>query len=332
MLKVGLVGAGGMGGLHLDIYESMEDLELSAVVDIDTEKASSKLKNKNTRVYSSIDDMLENEKLDIVDVSTPSYLHKEHAIKAMKKGISVICEKPVTLYSKDAEEMAATAKENGVFFMVAHVIRFWPEYALLKKYYEENTFGKLYHAAFSRVGQKPTWSFENWMLQEGKSGRVITDLHIHDADFILYLMGKPKAVIGQSSEGGEKISYISATYEYENSFATAEGAWYDAPLPFSMSYRAVFERAIVEFKDAKLTVYEKDKEAKEIKVDNELVETSGINISASGGYYNEISYFADCIKNNIPPSVITPEESVECLKVLESLRESIKRRQKITVK
>jgi predicted dehydrogenase len=50
------------------------------------------------------------------------------------------------------------------------------------------------------------------------------------------------------------------------------------------------------------------------------------------GYYNEIRYFAHCIKNNIPPSVITPEESVECLKVLESLRESIKRIQKITVK
>jgi predicted dehydrogenase len=332
MLKVGLVGAGGMGGLHLDLYESMEDIELAAVVDIDTEKAGSKLKNKNTRVYSSIDEMLEKEALDFVDVSTPSYLHKEHAVKAMKKGIHVICEKPIALYSKDAEEMAVVAKENGVFFMVAHVIRFWPEYALLKKYYEEKTFGKLYHAAFTRVGQKPTWSWENWMLQEEKSGRVIKDLHIHDADFILYLMGKPKAVIGHSNEEGEKISYISAAYEYENSFATAEGAWYDAPLPFSMSYRAVFERAIVEFKDGKLAIYEKDKEPKEVKIDNVLMENSGINISASGGYYNEIRYFAHCIKNNIPPSVITPEESVECLKVLESLRESIKKRQKITVK
>lgn len=329
MLKVGLVGAGGMGGLHLDLYESMEDIELAAVVEIDTEKAFSKLKNKNTRVYSSIDDMLNNEKLDFVDVSTPSYLHKEHAIKAMSKGINVICEKPVALNSKDAEEMALIAKEKNVFFMVAHVIRFWPEYILLKKYYDENTFGKLYHAAFSRLSQKPTWSFENWMLDHEKSGRVITDLHIHDADFILYLIGKPNAVVGHNSEEGEKISYISATYEYDNFFVTTEGAWYDAPIPFSMSYRVMFERAIVEFKDWKLTIYENDKEPKEVKIDNTLIEDTDININSSSGYLNEIRYFADCIKNNTPPRVITPEESIECLKVLEGLRESIKRKEKI---
>lgn len=331
MLKVGLVGAGGMGGLHLDIYESMEDVELTAVVDIDTKKAASKIKNNYTRVYSNIEEMLEKEQLDFVDVCTPSYLHKEHALKAMEKGLHVICEKPVTLYSEDAQEMTETAKENNVFFMVAHVIRFWPEYVMLKKYYDEKTYGKLHHAIFNRVGQKPTWSFENWMLHEEKSGRVITDLHIHDADFILYLMGRPKAVIGHSCEEGENISYISAVYEYENSFVTSEGAWYDAPLPFSMSYRAVFERAIVEFKDNKLTIYEKDKEAVEVKLENMIIENSGINISSSGGYFNEISYFTECIKRNTQPGIIVPEESVECLKVLENLRESIKRKEKIYI-
>lgn len=329
MIRVALVGAGGMGGVHLGVYESMEDVELVAVVEIEIAKALSKIKGKNVKIYDNIDEMLKNEKVDLIDICTPSYLHPEHAIKAMDNGINVICEKPLALSVEDAEKMEKSAERNNVLFMTAHVIRFWPEYMYLKKVYDEGTLGQLYHADFSRIGGRPKWSWQNWMMDEKKSGLVPLDLHIHDADYIYYLLGEPKAVSGNECKDGEKVNYLSAVYEYEKAFVRAEAAWYDCSLPFSMSYRAVFEKGIVEYKNGKLTVYENGKEAKEIKVDNEVMENSGINISSAGGYSNEIRYFVDCVKSGKKPAVITPQESVNCLKILYKLKEALKKAEKV---
>ncbi|NLG81447.1 MAG: Gfo/Idh/MocA family oxidoreductase [Bacilli bacterium] len=318
MVRVAIVGCGGMGSVHFEVYKKLPDVEIVALVDIRREKAEEKAKESAIHVYTDIDEMLTNEKVDIVDICTPSYLHKELAIKAMKMGCHVLCEKPMALSSQDALEMKKVSETKQVYYMTAHVIRFWPEYRYLERILKEGTLGKVYHAHFSRIGLKPAWSWNNWMQDEKMSGRVLFDLHVHDADFIFKLFGTPKSITPLRVDEGENICYWHNLYQYNDFFVTAEASWYDCLYPFQMAFRVVFEGGIVEYKQGKLYVYEKGKEGKEIMIVAELLEKLGL--FAKGGYENEIRYFIQCVKNNTPPAVITTDESIQCLEILESIK------------
>ena len=74
--------------------------------------------------------MLNKEKLDILDICLPTPLHVDCAVTAMKRGIHVICEKPLSLKTEEIERAYLTAHQYGVCFMTAQVLRFWPEYEL----------------------------------------------------------------------------------------------------------------------------------------------------------------------------------------------------------
>ena len=128
MLKVGLVGVGGISGAHIPAWEEMADAELVALCDIRSERME---KFSEKRCYTDFDEMLANEELDILDICLPTYLHADFAVKAMEKGINVITEKPISLKEEDIDRVYKTAEKNNVKFMVAQVLRFWPEYELL---------------------------------------------------------------------------------------------------------------------------------------------------------------------------------------------------------
>lgn len=195
----------------------------------------------------------------------------------------------------------------------------------------KKTFGKLFNAFFSRIGALPKWSYENWWLDGSKSGRSPVDLHIHDVDFTLYMLGKPNFIAGKSVEEQEQITYISACYEYDECLVNIEGGMFGSQIPFSVYYRAVFEKAVVEYKDNKLMVYENDKEPREIEFDDKQNAGSGINISSTNGYENEIKYFIKCIKECRLPEITTPESSAESLVIVEKTMESAKLGQKIRI-
>ena len=315
-LTVAIIGAGGMGQCHGNSYNSVEGVKVVAVVDIRMEKAEELAQKHGARAYSSIDELLLNEHPDFVDVCTPTYLHAEMVIKAANKKIHVLCEKPITINASTAREMIDECDKNGVFLMTAHVIRFWPEYVYLKKIYDDKTFGELKEAFFSRISARPAWSWEDWMAVAEKSGRAPLDLHIHDADYIYYIFGKPDAVKAVGKEEGNSISYIITNYLYKDKVVTAEGAWYEAPIPFSMTFRAVFERAAMEYKDGKLMVYTMNKEPQQITLSSDISKESGINLPATDAYVSEIQYFVDCVRMGTPPEVITPEGTFECLEMV----------------
>jgi len=330
-MRMALVGLGGIGNVHLNVYESMPDVEIVAVVDVDVERAAAKLKNKSIKIYNCIDDMLMNENIDFVDICSPTYLHEEQAVKAMNKGVHVLCEKPIALTNESADNMIKAAKDNGVIFMIAHVIRFWPHYEYLKKCYDERVFGKLYTASFSRIGEIPRWTYGNWWMDEKRSGRAPLDLHIHDVDFTLYLLGKPNYITGKVCEDYENITYISTCYEYDDCFVNIEGGMFRAPYPFEMSYRAVFEKAVLEFRNDKLMVYEDGKKPEEIKFGDKQNIESGINITATNGYEKEIKYFIECVKAGKSPEITTPESSAESLLMVKKTLESAKLGQKVKI-
>lgn len=102
-------------------------------------------------------------------------------------GINVICEKPVSLNAADVARVYSTAKSNNVKFMVAQVLRFWPEYSIIKEIYDTGKYGRLLSGHMGRLGVRPKWSWDGWMMDENRSGLVPFDLHIHDLDLLFTL-------------------------------------------------------------------------------------------------------------------------------------------------
>ena len=229
MLKVGLVGVGGISGAHIPAWEEMADAELVALCDIRPERME---KFTDKRCYTDFDEMLANEELDILDICLPTYLHADFAVKAMEKGINVITEKPISLKEEDIDRVYKTAEKNNVKFMVAQVLRFWPEYELLKEIYETKKYGKLLSGTMTRLGCYPKWSWDGWMMDEKRSGLVPFDLHIHDLDFMVYAFGMPKVAHQYRSKLPDQ-DFISISYDFGDFQLNSEASWYATSYPFT---------------------------------------------------------------------------------------------------
>lgn len=312
MLKVGLIGCGGIGSVHANCYAALSDsVSLVAVADLDRAKAAKAACISGGTIYNSASELLAADlELDIVDICLPTYLHTQYAVEAMEKGCNVFVEKPVCLTMDEASLLLDAQKRTGMNVQVGQVMRFWDEYTWLKDTVDEGKYGKIISAVFSRLSAVPKWSWENWYDDYTKSGTAALDLHIHDVDFVRYLMGaEPREITAQASRNSEGvIQQIFAQYIYDGAVITSEGCWdYPDNYPFGMTYRVKMEHATAVFDGEQLTVYMKDgtrirpELTKNFNVDVDSV----INISGIRPYYNEIKYFTDCIASGTAP-VIAP--------------------------
>ena len=316
MLKVALVGVGGISASHISAWDKMDDAELIALCDIRPERME---KHKATkRCYTDFDEMLNNEQIDILDICLPTYLHADFSVKAMDRKINVICEKPISLKREDVERVYGAAKRNNVKYMIAQVLRFWPEYEVVKKIYDEGKYGRLLAGSMRRLGCRPKWSWDGWMSDKNRSGLVPFDLHIHDLDFLVYAFGKPNKVSNRRTVNGLQ-DYISATYEYDGFFINAEASWFDAPYPFTADFRFQFEKAVARWENGELKIYEQDGNILTPVTEGGNADNGSIGLPKSNAYANEIRYFADCVKNDVFPDKVRPEQLGTVLDILHSL-------------
>ncbi len=314
MLKVGLVGVGGISHSHIDAWEKMEDANLIAMCDIRPERME-KFPDKHR--YTDFDEMLANEEFDVIDICLPTYLHADFAVKAMEKGINVITEKPISLKEEDIDRVYKTAEKNNVKFMVAQVLRFWPEYELLKEIYETKKYGKLLSGTMTRLGCYPKWSWDGWMMDEKRSGLVPFDLHIHDLDFMVYAFGMPKVAHQFRSKLPDQ-DFISISYDFGDFQINSEASWYATSYPFTAEFRFQFEDAVVANENGKMLIHLRDDKKIDLSEEAEG-ETGDINLPKSNAYANEIRYFADCVINNTPVEKVQSEELRCVLNILNNL-------------
>jgi predicted dehydrogenase len=320
MIKVGLIGAGYMGGMHLACYQALaeEGVKITAVADIIDEKARSVAEKFNAVIYSNGMELIENADVDVIDICLPTYLHTNHAVEAMKKGKPVFIEKPVCLNEEEADLLLRTEKETGVPVMVGQCIRMWSEYVWLKKTVDHNIYGDIVSGVFKRVSPLPTWAWNNWLLKPEYSGSVALDMHIHDVDYIRYIMGEPEKISATASRDKDGvIEQIFATFTFQKAVAFAEACWdYPASFPFCMEYRIKFEKATAVFNSSvepSLVVYlnEGGSIVPELEKDFEGETDIGGNIPSLGGYYNELKYFIQRIRDCKPLEVAPLSEGVK---------------------
>jgi predicted dehydrogenase len=337
MLRVGIVGAGFMGQMHANVYSYLPGVKLVGVADILQEKAEKIANEKGAVAYSSFEEMLAGEELDLVDICLPTYLHCEYTVKAALAGKHVFCEKPMAMSLAEADKMIETTEKAGVKFMIGQCVRFWPEYAKLKELISNGELGRITSASFWRLSATPTWAWENWLMDPKKSGGALLDLHIHDVDFISYVFGEPRGVhsIGSCDQRG--WNHVFTHYDYEDFACVSEGAW-DMPkgFPFAAAFRVVGEQATAELRPGEgggLFLYSQTGNACSVDVPKPSLETgeSQGNISDLGGYFNELQYFVNCIELDKYPSVVTPQDARNSVKMVLAERKSLETRQAVLI-
>lgn len=304
-VRVGLVGLGGMGNGHYLAYKNITDMELVSICDIRINELKNKITDSKVHLYDDLTKMLDNEKLDVIDIVTPSYLHADMVIECLNRGLNVLCEKPMTLTVEDCDRIKNTLKKTNKKFMTAHVVRFMDPYVFLKKEIEEKKLGKVLKGEFKRISSIPTWSYQDWMRNEKLSGGVGLDLSIHDIDFVQSVFGMPLKTNSIYRHLNNNSTYIISSLIYEDALITCEGTWYNADIPFMAEFLVVFENGYIMCRDGKLI---KNNQEIDLTKQNKTSDI-GINISCDNAYEKEIRYFIDCVKNNKDVDFITVDSS-----------------------
>lgn len=316
MIKVGLCGAGFMGKMHAACYAAIPDVRVVAIADAQPNNAQALAAKCGAAVFSTARELIARAPVNLVDICLPTHLHCDTALLAAKRGLDCLCEKPIARDPAQANRMVKALRAAKTKFMVGHVLRFWPEYQLLKQYADEKPLGPLASLEMRRFGEMPT-GWKGWFRKPALSGGAALDLHIHDADYVLYLLGKPKGLDSVGAYRGGAWDQIATHYHYPGVGVTAEAGWCDAPEPFEMAFHAVFAKGLLIYssKHQPLACYEKGKPPALVNIPRLKTEEvqAGGNISSLGAYFNEVKYFVDCLKAGRAPETATAEDARDAL-------------------
>lgn len=319
MLKVGLIGCGGIGAVHAECWLAMgEDVQLAAIADVSTERAQKYADRSGARIYADGKDMLDSEELDVVDICVPTFLHAEYVLYAMERVHNIIVEKPVCLNEAQAQQLLEGQKRTGALVQVAHVVRFTDAYAYLKEVVTTGLYGKVVAGEFSRISPRPMWMKGHDDVN--RTGTMALDMHIHDVDYIRYLMGgEPDDLASWGVRDQEGcIQHIWTSYCYGDALLMAEGSWnYPAKLPFAATFLVRLEKAAVVLDgEGVLTVYPDDGDKFVPKLGPKENMDLGINVSDLGPYLKEIRYFVENIRTGNQEGIASLSEAVESCRLV----------------
>ena len=230
MRNILLVGLGGMGRVHLANYAYLGDMArvVAVVGKTDADRAFAA-----THGLDFHDDMEDAVRchcgIDTIDITTPSWLHRENVLQALALDRDVICEKPLALSSRDAYDMYEEAHRRGRMLIPALVCRYTKEFALLKQAVEGGAYGRLKEVRFTRLSEKPAWSEGAWLLDRDRSGLVPFDLMIHDIDMMVALLGVSVELLWSACGG---VRMAGCLYPVRGDMACGVRACRDRELPF----------------------------------------------------------------------------------------------------
>lgn len=322
--RIILVGFGFMGEMHAQAYAGITGARIVAIVDALPDPAREKAARLKLEapVFTDLATALASVESDIVDICLPTDQHAALAVQALEAGKHVFCEKPVALSLEETARMrAAHAKAPDTFVQVGQCIRFWPEYQALEKFIREGSAGKLLSLTLQRRSGRPAYTTGNWINDEARSLGAALDLHIHDTDFVLHLLGTPSAVFARGTRDTTGWSHIFTHYVYQSVTVHAEGGWnYPGAWGFQMAFQAIFERGAVEFDSGasptlKVTLEGGKPEPLPFVPAGGNASGAGGNLSSLGGYANELSYFIDRVATGRAPEIATLEQAEESLRV-----------------
>jgi predicted dehydrogenase len=262
MVRIGIVGIGFMGMIHYLAAGKAKNASVAAVCSRDSKKLAGDWRSIRgnfgprgemmdlSRVarYSSLDDLLADPTIDLVDVCNPTHLHAETAIAALRAGKHVLVEKAIAMTLKEADAMVRAAKKAKKLLMVAHVLPFHSEFAWAAEAAGDGRFGKLLAGHFRRIISRPDWSSE--IGDASKTGGPAVDLHVHDTHFIALLCGVPKRVVSSGVVERGTVQHLTTLYHFGKggpSITCSSGALAMKAREFTHGFELYFEKATLTF-------------------------------------------------------------------------------------
>ena len=333
MIRIGIVGIGFMGWIHYLATKGLKGAKLAAICSRDEKKRAGDWRSirgnfgppgqmvdlSEIKQYETLDAMLADPEIDLVDVCNPTNLHPETAIAALKAGKHVMVEKAIALQPEQADAMVAAAKQAGKLLMVGHVLPFFPEFAFAAEMIRSGRYGKLLGAHFKRVISRPDWSAD--IGDADKTGGPAVDLHIHDTHFIGLVCGVPKAVFSTGIMEKGAVQYLTTSYLYGPggpAVTCSSGAIAMSGRQFVHGYEVYLERATLVYESgtAPLVVLTADG-----KVDEPTLPGGGDSINA---FTTELQVAVNGITSGKMPDLLSGQLArdalVMCHKECESVR------------
>ena len=338
MLKVGIVGFGFMGRMHYRCWRQLKEVTVAAICDSNPGALENVAKNRGNiagaegdvdltgvRCYDSYEQMFRHEQLDAVSITVPTHLHASSTVAALDAGLHVLCEKPIALTLDEGRQMIEAAERQGKTLQIGHCVRFWPEYAKAKEIVDSGRHGRVLAVTLQRLAATAMRKSHSWFLNEATSGGMPLDLHIHDTDFIQYLLGMPHAVSSSGVRGTDGgLTHMVTRYGYDDDkLVVAEGGWGMTPsYGFDMRFHIVLERATIAFD------YQRKPTLRLCPAEGEAVEPP---CGDGDGYSRQIAHFVQRIRGENVLPVITPQDAWNSLKIVLAERESAKTGHTITI-
>jgi predicted dehydrogenase len=174
-VRAAVVGAGHLGKIHARIYSETPDVRLTAVVDVNRDRANEVAVKYGAQALDSADRLPAD--VDVVSVTTPATAHASVAVPLLRRGVSVLVEKPIALTVAEADSMIAAANEGGSLLSVGHSERFNPALNAIRDFQLEPQFVEIHRLS-------------PFSLRSGDVG-VVLDLMIHDLDLLLTIVDSP---------------------------------------------------------------------------------------------------------------------------------------------
>jgi predicted dehydrogenase len=265
MIRVGIAGLGFMGMVHWLSYARLRGVRVVAVCDRKRHRRTGDWRDikgnfgppgervdlSQIATYDDVDAMIQDPRLDLLDITLPPSLHADVAVRALNAGKHVFCEKPLALKTRDASRMLASARQADRLLLVGHVLPFFREYAWALRVIRSGKYGRLRCGAFKRIICEPTWLRNYWTVD--RVGGPMLDLHVHDAHFIRLLFGLPVAVKSRGHLRGSLPEYWHTQYDFLDEAIVVHstaGVINQAGRSFDQGFEIQLERATLAFEFA----------------------------------------------------------------------------------
>jgi len=334
LLRFGICGLGFMGRQYFAHLRSHPQARVVAVCDRNADRRGGRWTDRigdlglgragqvdlgGLAVYAEADELIADADVDVVALALPTPLHAELTVRALEAGKHVLCEKPMATTLAECDRMIAAAERSGRTLMIAHCIRFWPQYELIKQLVDAGRVGAVRFVALRRLSSLPRHTDGDWMLDGCQSGGALLDLQLHDVDFAQHLLGLPTEVYARGwREPGGRIDHVVATLGYaDGRYVMIEGAWTCAePWPFEMAITVHGERGTLDWalsRGPEVLLYAGGSEPERLSVPDQT------------GWARELDYFISCVAAGRPVTRCLPAASRTSIALTLLERESIER-------
>ena len=247
-MRVGIIGVGFMGSTHAAGWAETS-AELVGCVAETVDEARPLAEQCGIKVYREVAALLND--VDVVDICTPTHLHAQMILLAAAAGKHIICEKPMTRNYAEGQQAIQACQKAGVRLFVAHVVRYFPEYALAQQAVAQGQIGKPGVIRLSRGSFRPKKPVGNWFLDETKSGGILMDLMIHDYDYARWIAGEVESVFAKKVSTGHpdaSVDYGMVILKHTGgALSHIAGAWAYPPPTFRTHIEIAGDAGLIEF-------------------------------------------------------------------------------------